>query len=60
MPLTQLEPYLFKAVDILYGKMDGPDFREYIAGILVLKRCSDVFDQNRQKIILNKLLSPNP
>ena len=57
LDLQTLESWLWESANILRGSIDSSDFKNYIFGILFLKRFNDVFEENLQKIIEDENIS---
>ena len=45
LSLDTLEPWLWESANILRGSIDSSDFKNYIFGLLFLKRFNDVFEE---------------
>ena len=51
LTVDQLEGYLWSAADILRGSIDSSDYKSFIFGLLFLKRLSDRFEEEAEKLI---------
>lgn len=51
LDLTTLESWLWDSANILRGSIDSSDFKNYIFGLLFLKRANDVFEEEVESIM---------
>jgi type I restriction enzyme M protein len=57
LSLAKLERHLYSAADRLRQEgLDAATYKDYIFGMLFLKRCSDVFDAERDEVVGRRVL----
>ena len=57
LSLETLESWLWESANILRGSIDSSDFKNYIFGLLFLKRYNDVFEERIAKLMKDEGLS---
>ncbi len=55
LSVAQLERHLWSAADILRGSIDSSDYKSFIFGLLFLKRLSDRFEEETERLIADGL-----
>ena len=56
LSLVKLERHLYSAADrFRQGSLDAATYKDYIFGMLFLKRCSNVFDAEQERIVGRKV-----
>ena len=51
LSFAQLKQHLWSAADILRGSIDSSDYKSFILGLLFVKRLSDRFEEEAEKLI---------
>jgi type I restriction enzyme M protein len=57
LTLDTLESWLWESANILRGSIDSSDFKNYIFGLLFLKRFNDVFDERVNQLMTEEGLN---
>ena len=50
LTFDKMKAKVWEAADILRGSIDSSDYKNYIFGMLFLKRLSDVFEEEAEKV----------
>jgi type I restriction enzyme M protein len=57
LDLQTLEKWLWDSADILRGSTDSSDYKNYIFGLLFLKRANDVFEEEVERVMKENEIS---